>query len=1830
MNEERLLIEIGANTDAFEIAAKQLILLSEQTQGKITKKTYAMMKKLGKELLAMQDKDAKELLSLKIKYNNLLQTEENKNIRENKAAEEKASKEIAADKSKYNDFLQAEEKRNLKELQAERERIEKEILTAKRQYNNMLQAEEKKKAKELSDINKKAAEYDYAERKRVLKREKALVDKYHKDRIKNIKYLASLKGDLNRKEYAAELRRIRNLSHVERRAETQRANRVISNGQGKQDATMGRGFIDSVKVVAKYGAISQALFGLQSAFRAVAAEMIRFDQSIYTNMAVLGVTAKEALKLAKTVDVLSVSYGTAAEEIHGAMITLGRAGVDGTRELQQATKVLSELALITGDSMADGAAGIATMLSVYPLLRQEIDVLGESLATVANATRLGLKDFTTISNYALTTAKSIGLSADAYLSLAGAMSLVGLNASTIGTSIRRLKKFTDSSSEAMKVFFRYLGITQKEFRGLLSDSKTSTQALVSLSTQLAKLSDNKKEYTAATRKMNIQEKATADALALIGKSDSLLRMLVQVKSAAAETGKLEAQAKKMAQGLDRAFKSVGFAISQAFNEQFINIMETMFDREGDAQSFQNSIDNLAKSVIFLMKQLPIVALGFTGVAIKSALATNSILTFGSASAALVGKIKTLTKAMYAFIKTPFGLAIAGVTTVLTVLNAVTTISADLQRDYNNVLENGVDAFKVLGKEARKQTLALYNKNVVEVTKNIKDMSDELERGGKLSQRSGAIYKNSAKEIDALKLKLEKAKKGLVLLKNSIIGLADVQARFKDEKLGYIPTPADVALMEETVLLSQSTLSAVTEQEMAYNKLVYAQQASNTELLAISKLHDEEAEQIKAAHKNAQANYKVKQAGLAIDRKLTESSIKLSEAQAKNEIAQGNQTKLKAEEVALKEQLVILETEHAKSAQRIAVYSVNATEEIKKTVKYKLALTKAQEDEVRVLEKRAELLDNAQKQLIQFRDVALEVYKAFTDANTAMKDINDSIADAARQYEVLSGRMTPQSASVASATTSNDNAVKALEVAEDTLAILQSTGALTGQALIDHNKEVLLAEQLVDQKAKAMTLAGIALESAYKNEKISDRVTQHQREQLDLREASQNAARGLAKHERKIEGSLAKQKELRLAIKQAKENFDKIPSTDNENTLREARLALNDEIIRQENIILDVKDKSAANARAALKLETDALAVKQVQTQIDIVNQEIMYAKLGIEMSSYTVQQNKIALATIEAKLNKKAYLDAVKKYGVDNKNLILKKKVLQLELKAAKSEKKKIKEIKKYTDELKKQMKSVGSSFADNLLSGDIKGAFESLAKDIMDVFLTPIKEQFSNLFGDVMTALFDEFYNMVVAKSAASVAPVVADNTTKAASGGTVALVNALKDGDWYTSFARMAATAAVLAGLGVMVGGAGGGAGGSASSVPSPTPQGGYNAVQGGTYANGGIVDYAGNSISMEQYNEIVKIATINQTDFNEAVKVYNDLTEEAHEIWTKASTTFRKFNALVGEYGDAVNAVKSGTIDSMNDFFDNFASQGEKLDFAKRQAEFLYNSMGQELPASLEEAKAGVMLLIASLEGVTDPAIRAAIMIQIGKQSEAANSMYEWHDAAKDAAESQKDAAEALEEAARQLRLSVASLKTEWMPTLEGSKLYLDVVRKETGLYDVSYENFLRKFTEASNASDFSEDQFEDWSEISSALQNYNDALEEKLQLEQEKLQLELDALNEELAFYKNIKQLIDTAYTGALSYLNTMEKAEYAGQQALVSLEGGDTQGYIAGLSKQLDYEKKMSTSRENYLLLFEDYTNELRQQEPEKTLDDVVDSIEATNEKLDDLHDAISKSSYQKA
>jgi len=218
----------------------------------------------------------------------------------------------------------------------------------------------------------------------------------------------------------------------------------------------------------------------------------------------------------------------------------------------------------------------------------------------------------------------------------------------------------------------------------------------------------------------------------------------------------------------------------------------------------------------------------------------------------------------------------------------------------------------------------------------------------------------------------------------------------------------------------------------------------------------------------------------------------------------------------------------------------------------------------------------------------------------------------------------------------------------------------------------------------------------------------------------------------------------------------------------------------------------------------------------------------------------------------------------------------------------------------------------------------------------------------------------------------------------------------------------------------------------------------------------------------------------------------------------------------------------------------------------------------------------------------------------------------------------ATEALNDLEKSL-VAIANLKAVWgEDDISAKKIILDATKRATGMTDLTYDNFLERFEAATaNGLGMEDDTLKAWQDMSTALRNYQDALEQKTEEEKSAVKTDID-------FYTNLLQTIRDTYSGNLSYLNSVEKASYLERIASVYQDEGDSANYIKTLQTQLEYDKRLSVTKEAYASKFDLYVEKLQEQEPEATTTDVVEELSKLRDDLEDIKYIVEQSSYQKA
>lgn len=368
-------------------------------------------------------------------------------------------------------------------------------------------------------------------------------------------------------------------------------------------------YMESAGVVARYGIISQALYGIQNAMTQMVRASIVFDNALYNNMAVLGATKEEAIALAKAGREIVKEFGGTVEEVDKVTLTLGRAGV-ALRDLAQATKLVSQLTTITGDTLEDTSKVVSTFRVNFQKVFEEtpegirevsisVEELGNKIAYMANESKMSTQDLGTFSNYGLQTAKNLNLTVDAVGALATTMSNLGINASTIGTQMQKLEFMFNGSQESIKGFWDILKATGKTtltqaeaLKELRKGGEAGEKAFMDWAKAVAQLDFD--DFQKATQGMEIRTKNLL--LAIRNGFPTLEKHISKIKDAA----NVSTQAGIAALSASRLWERSVAQINSALDGLVSAGLDSIFDRQAieDTQraleGYRDELENLAE------------------------------------------------------------------------------------------------------------------------------------------------------------------------------------------------------------------------------------------------------------------------------------------------------------------------------------------------------------------------------------------------------------------------------------------------------------------------------------------------------------------------------------------------------------------------------------------------------------------------------------------------------------------------------------------------------------------------------------------------------------------------------------------------------------------------------------------------------------------------------------------------------------------------------------------------------------------------------------------------------------------------------------------------------------------------------------------------------------------------------------------------------------------------------------------------------------------------------------------------------------------------------------
>lgn len=239
--------------------------------------------------------------------------------------------------------------------------------------------------------------------------------------------------------------------------QTARANQQL----GREITSVGRGI----------GSMADAMMPLAAGIAGVGAMGVKtfmdFDQVITGAAVKAGATAEEMQQMKDAAAQMGAQFPTTASAVAEGMDRLAAGGFNAQQAIGAMPGII-EASIASGEDLASTSDVITSALSIWNLTAGDVAANTTHVADVvqaaANASKLGMADFGLAMQYAGAPAAALGISIDELGAAMGIMANNGIEASTIGTSLRSTLSRLASPPKAAAEALAQLGISAADLQ----------------------------------------------------------------------------------------------------------------------------------------------------------------------------------------------------------------------------------------------------------------------------------------------------------------------------------------------------------------------------------------------------------------------------------------------------------------------------------------------------------------------------------------------------------------------------------------------------------------------------------------------------------------------------------------------------------------------------------------------------------------------------------------------------------------------------------------------------------------------------------------------------------------------------------------------------------------------------------------------------------------------------------------------------------------------------------------------------------------------------------------------------------------------------------------------------------------------------------------------------------------------------------------------------------------------------------------------------------------------------------------------------------------------
>lgn len=245
----------------------------------------------------------------------------------------------------------------------------------------------------------------------------------------------------------------------------------IRNGMeetAKANMKLGRDITNAGRGI---GSIAHAMAPLAAGIAGVGAVSAKtfadFDATITGAAVKAGATAEEMTKMRDAAAAMGAKFPTTARDVAAGMDRLAAGGFNAEQTIGAMPGII-ESAIASGEDLATTSDVITSALSIWNLTQGDVAANTTHVADVvqaaANASKLGMQDFGTAMQYAGAPAAALGINIEELGTAMAIMSNNGIEASTIGTSLRSTLSRLVSPPKAAAQALDDLGISMSDLQ----------------------------------------------------------------------------------------------------------------------------------------------------------------------------------------------------------------------------------------------------------------------------------------------------------------------------------------------------------------------------------------------------------------------------------------------------------------------------------------------------------------------------------------------------------------------------------------------------------------------------------------------------------------------------------------------------------------------------------------------------------------------------------------------------------------------------------------------------------------------------------------------------------------------------------------------------------------------------------------------------------------------------------------------------------------------------------------------------------------------------------------------------------------------------------------------------------------------------------------------------------------------------------------------------------------------------------------------------------------------------------------------------------------------